>query len=76
MVLQDAAGDIRGPVAIPLRVEYWNGAAFETNADDSSSHFDGRNYCRQILYPQPDKGNSPAHQVSVMLTKALQVMKS
>ncbi|HIF9278575.1 TPA: DUF6701 domain-containing protein [Photobacterium damselae] len=60
MVLQDAAGDIRGPVAIPLRVEYWNGAAFETNAEDSSSHFDGRNYCRQILYPQPDKGNSPS----------------
>ncbi|HIF9062089.1 TPA: DUF6701 domain-containing protein [Photobacterium damselae] len=60
MVLQDAAGDIRGPVAIPLRVEYWNGAAFETNTDDSSSHFDGRNYCRQILYPQPDKGNSPS----------------
>lgn len=60
MVLQDAAGDIRGPVAIPLRVEYWNGAAFETNTDDSGSHFDGRNYCRQILYPQPDKGNSPS----------------
>lgn len=60
MVLQDAAGDIRGPIAIPLRVEYWNGAAFETNADDSGSHFDGRNYCRQILYPQPDKGNSPS----------------
>ncbi|MGR5264974.1 DUF6701 domain-containing protein [Photobacterium damselae subsp. damselae] len=60
MVLQDAAGDIRGPVAIPLRIEYWNGAAFETNADDSGSHFDGRNYCRQILYPQPDKGNSPS----------------
>ncbi len=60
MVLQDAVGDIRGPVAIPLRVEYWNGAAFETNTDDSGSHFDGRNYCRQILYPQPDKGNSPS----------------
>ncbi|HIF9389788.1 TPA: DUF6701 domain-containing protein [Photobacterium damselae] len=60
MVLQDAAGDIRGPVAIPLRVEYWNGAAFETNADDSGSHFDGRNYCRQILYPQPDKKNIPS----------------
>ncbi|HIF9394400.1 TPA: DUF6701 domain-containing protein [Photobacterium damselae] len=60
MVLQDAAGDIRGPVAIPLRVEYWNGAAFETNTDDSSSHFDGRNYCRQILYPQPDKRNIPS----------------
>ncbi|WP_081313094.1 DUF6701 domain-containing protein [Photobacterium damselae] len=60
MALQDAAGDIRGPVAIPLRVEYWNGAAFETNTDDSSSHFDGQNYCRQILYPQPDKGNSPS----------------
>ncbi|HIF9337921.1 TPA: DUF6701 domain-containing protein [Photobacterium damselae] len=60
MVLQDAAGDIRGPVAIPLRVEYWNGAAFETNTDDSSSHFDGRNYCRQILYPQPDKKNIPS----------------
>ncbi|HIF9429034.1 TPA: DUF6701 domain-containing protein [Photobacterium damselae] len=60
MVLQDAAGDIRGPVAIPLRVEYWNGAAFETNAEDSSSHFDGRNYCRQILYPQPDKKNIPS----------------
>lgn len=60
MVLQDAAGDIRGPVAIPLRVEYWNGAAFETNAEDSSSHFDGQNYCRQILYPQPDKKNIPS----------------
>lgn len=60
IVLQDAAGDIRGPVAIPLRVEYWNGAAFETNTDDSSSHFDGQNYCRQILYPQPDKKNIPS----------------
>ena len=55
MVLQDVAGDINGDkdqtLTIPLRVEYWDGSAFITNADDSISRFNGINYCRQILFP-------------------------
>ncbi|MCD9499560.1 DUF6701 domain-containing protein [Photobacterium carnosum] len=53
MALQDAAGDIGKSLTIPLRVEYWNGAEFVTNSDDSASTFDGANYCRQILIQEP-----------------------
>lgn len=53
MALQDAAGDIGKSLTIPLRVEYWNGAEFVTNSDDSASKFDGANYCRQILIQEP-----------------------
>ncbi|MEC6908531.1 DUF6701 domain-containing protein [Photobacterium piscicola] len=61
MALQDAAGDISKPLMIPLRVEYWNGAEFVTNSDDSASIFDGANYCRQILIqdPAPHTPNNP-----------------
>ncbi|WP_279146622.1 DUF6701 domain-containing protein [Photobacterium carnosum] len=61
MALQDAAGDIGKPLTIPLRVEYWNGAEFVTNSDDSASTFDGANYCRQILVqePVPHTPNNP-----------------
>ncbi|MEC6899382.1 DUF6701 domain-containing protein [Photobacterium piscicola] len=61
MALQDAAGDIGKPLTIPLRVEYWNGAEFVTNSDDSASTFDGANYCRQILIqePMPHTPNNP-----------------
>ncbi|MEC6824264.1 DUF6701 domain-containing protein [Photobacterium piscicola] len=61
MALQDAAGDIGKPLTIPLRVEYWNGAEFVTNSDDSASTFDGANYCRQILIqePVPHTPNNP-----------------
>ncbi|MBY3788436.1 hypothetical protein HPQ32_08280 [Photobacterium carnosum] len=61
MALQDAAGDIGKPLTIPLRVEYWNGAEFVTNSDDSASTFDGANYCRQILIqePAPHMPNNP-----------------
>lgn len=61
MALQDAAGEIGKPLTIPLRVEYWNGAEFVTNSDDSASTFDGANYCRQILIqePVPHTPNNP-----------------
>ncbi|MCD9538499.1 DUF6701 domain-containing protein [Photobacterium carnosum] len=61
MALQDAAGDIGKSLTIPLRVEYWNGAEFVTNTDDSASTFDGANYCRQILIqePVPHTPNNP-----------------
>ncbi|PLC58202.1 DUF6701 domain-containing protein [Photobacterium carnosum] len=61
MALQDAAGDIGKSLTIPLRVEYWNGAEFVTNSDDSASTFDGANYCRQILIqePVPHTPNNP-----------------
>ncbi|KAE8176667.1 DUF6701 domain-containing protein [Photobacterium carnosum] len=61
MALQDAAGDIGKSLTIPLRVEYWNGAEFVTNSDDSASTFDGANYCRQILIqePAPHTPNNP-----------------
>ncbi|MCD9494800.1 H-type lectin domain-containing protein [Photobacterium carnosum] len=61
MALQDAAGDIGKSLTIPLRIEYWNGAEFVTNSDDSASTFDGANYCRQILIqePAPHMPNNP-----------------
>ena len=61
MALQDAAGDIGKSLTIPLQVEYWNGAEFVTNSDDSASTFDGANYCRQILIqePVPHTPNNP-----------------
>lgn len=37
------------PIAIPLRVEYWDGLEFVINVDDSVSWFDGKNYCKQIV---------------------------
>ncbi|MCD9545501.1 hypothetical protein GLP24_11645 [Photobacterium carnosum] len=61
MALQDAAGDIGKSLTIPLWIEYWNGAEFVTNSDDSASTFDGANYCRQILIqePAPHMPNNP-----------------
>lgn len=49
MTLEDAAGRNDSPIAIPLRVEYWDGARFITNKDDSVSWFDGQYYCRQVV---------------------------
>ncbi|MEC6797765.1 DUF6701 domain-containing protein [Photobacterium sp. S4TG1] len=61
MVLDDAAGDLNQTLTIPLRVQYWDGSEFITNADDSMSTFNGDNYCRQILIqePAPHTPNNP-----------------
>ncbi|WP_139310435.1 DUF6701 domain-containing protein [Photobacterium proteolyticum] len=49
MVLEDVGGRADSKIAIPLRVEYWDGKGFVTNTDDSLSTFDGDNYCKQII---------------------------
>ncbi|MGF1685807.1 hypothetical protein L4C36_03835 [Photobacterium japonica] len=49
MVMDDTAGRAGTPLAIPLRVEHWNGSAFMAHDEDNVSAFDGQYYCKQIL---------------------------
>ncbi|MGF1886553.1 hypothetical protein L4D13_10485 [Photobacterium profundum] len=49
MVMDDAAGRSDSNIAIPLRVEFWNGFEFETHQQDNVSLFDGDHYCAQII---------------------------
>lgn len=39
MVLDAVSGPIGGPISVPLRVEYWDGASFVVNSDDNGSQF-------------------------------------
>jgi MSHA biogenesis protein MshQ len=49
MVMDDAGGRADSNIAIPLRVEFWNGFEFEAHQQDSVSLFDGEHYCAQII---------------------------
>ncbi|UXI01597.1 DUF6701 domain-containing protein [Photobacterium sp. TY1-4] len=49
MTLEDVTGRSDSEIAVPLRVEYWDGREFVTNVDDSASWFDGKHYCKQIV---------------------------
>ncbi|GAD30926.1 conserved hypothetical protein [Photobacterium leiognathi lrivu.4.1] len=60
MVLESVGGDMSKPLAVPLRVEYWDGTEFVENSDDSSSQFNGANYCRQIVSITPSDAKSAA----------------
>ncbi|MGF1680627.1 DUF6701 domain-containing protein [Photobacterium minamisatsumaniensis] len=53
MVMDDGAGRSDASIAIPLRVEYWNGDEFTTHFSDNVSAFDGQYSCKQII-AQPD----------------------
>ncbi|MFH0257477.1 DUF6701 domain-containing protein [Vibrio rumoiensis] len=39
MTLDAVSGPIGGPISVPLRVEYWDGASFVVNNDDNGSLF-------------------------------------
>ncbi|PSV45516.1 DUF6701 domain-containing protein [Photobacterium sp. GB-36] len=74
MVLENIGGDIRKSLAVPLRIEYWDGTAFVKNTDDSVSQFNGANYCRQVISMYPEDGKSSAYTSGsgkVMMGKAL-----
>ncbi|MGR5268457.1 DUF6701 domain-containing protein [Vibrio astriarenae] len=43
--LKDVGGAAGGKLTVPLSVEYWDGAQFITNTDDSETSFDGAHYC-------------------------------
>ncbi|MGF1738456.1 DUF6701 domain-containing protein [Photobacterium satsumensis] len=49
MALDDVSGRFDSELAIPLRVEYWDGFDFVTNKQDSRAVFDGKLACKQIL---------------------------
>ncbi|WP_181318726.1 DUF6701 domain-containing protein [Photobacterium angustum] len=61
MVLENVGGDIRKSLAVPLRIEYWDGTEFVKNMDDSVSLFDGANYCRQVISMYPEDSKSSAY---------------
>lgn len=49
MALDDVSGRFDSELAIPLRVEYWDGFDFVTNKQDSRAVFDGKLACTQII---------------------------
>lgn len=55
MVMDDVGGTSVSKIAIPLRVEYWQGSRFTTNhADSGSVYATLDNYiCKQTLWPSP-----------------------
>lgn len=55
MVMEDAAGPANSNIAIPLRVEFWNGIEFVVSTEDSVSEYDGRYSCKQIITNSADK---------------------
>ncbi|WP_305459146.1 DUF6701 domain-containing protein [Photobacterium leiognathi] len=60
MVLESVGGDMSKPLAVPLRVEYWDGSEFVESTNDSISRFDGANYCRQVVSITPSDAKSSA----------------
>ncbi|MGL6027103.1 MAG: DUF6701 domain-containing protein [Vibrio sp.] len=55
MVIDDVGGTSVSQIAIPLRVEYWQGSRFTTNHADSGSVYATPNdyICKQTLWPSP-----------------------
>ncbi|RWX53851.1 polymer-forming cytoskeletal protein [Photobacterium chitinilyticum] len=49
MMMEDVGGRADSKIAIPLRVEYWDGSRFVMNSDDRLSVFAGGNYCQQVI---------------------------
>lgn len=50
MVMDNVGGDLTTDINIPLRTEYWTETGFALNDADSGSVFNGKHYCRQILW--------------------------
>ncbi len=59
--LDDANSQFDKVVNIPVRAQYWDSSvsAFVLNTDDSTSKFNGSNYCKQVVWAtKPDQSNS------------------
>lgn len=53
MVLDSVGTAVGQSVTIPLRVEYWNGNSFVISDSDNATTFNGANYCKQTIWPDP-----------------------
>lgn len=60
MVLDSAGAAIGQSVTIPLRVEYWNGTGFVISDSDNATTFNGANYCKQTIWPDPSPSSNSA----------------
>ncbi|WP_240911913.1 DUF6701 domain-containing protein [Vibrio sp. HDW18] len=60
MVMEDVGGTSVSQIAVPLRVEYWQGSRFITNRDDSGSVYATPKYyiCQQTLWPSPSNSSN------------------
>lgn len=60
MVLDSVGAAIGQSVMIPLRVEYWNGTGFVISDSDNATTFNGANYCKQTIWPDPSSSSNSA----------------
>lgn len=57
MVLDSVGTSVGKSVTIPLRVEYWNGNGFVISDSDNATTFNGANYCKQTIWPDPSSSS-------------------
>ncbi|MCG3744339.1 hypothetical protein EXA18_12720 [Vibrio cincinnatiensis] len=59
MRLMDVGGTSVEPIAVPLRVEFWQGSRFVTNTQDNDSTFstDENLICKQMIWSYSDKAS-------------------
>lgn len=57
MVLDSVGTSVGRDVSVPLRVEYWNGNTFVLSSTDGASKFDGEQYCKQTIWPDPSQSS-------------------
>jgi MSHA biogenesis protein MshQ len=60
MVLDSVGAAVGQSVMIPLRVEYWNGTGFVISDSDNATTFNGANYCKQTIWPDPSSSSNSA----------------
>ncbi len=60
MVLDSVGAAIGQSVTIPLRVEYWNGTGFVISDSDNATTFNGANYYKQTIWPDPSPSSNSA----------------
>lgn len=58
MVLDSVGTAVGQSVTIPLRVEYWNGNDFVISDTDNATTFNGVNYCKQTIWPDPSPSSN------------------
>lgn len=57
MVLDSVGAPVGQSVTVPLRVEYWNGNDFVISDTDNATTFNGANYCKQTIWPDPSSSS-------------------
>lgn len=58
MVLDSVGTAVGQDVAVPLRVQYWNGNTFVLSNTDNASKFEGGEHCKQTVWPDPTQSSS------------------